>query len=106
MKKVLILMLLIAGSSNAAELKQGSFTCDAGGSYDSVKLSVKQHPTKYSKAILNWEGKDRIVHRESSTSGAVRYVGAVSNLLYIQTPHHSVLLDDSTKRVILSECMK
>ena len=106
MKQILITALLIPSISIAANLKSGVFTCEAGSSYDSVTLTVKMHPSKPNKAILNWEGRDRVVHREPTTTGAVKYVGAVSKLLYIQTPHHSVLLDDQSKQVILSECKK
>ena len=106
MKQILIVACLVPSLAFAANLKSGVFTCEAGSSYDSVKLSVQRHPTKPNKAILNWEGRDRVVHREPTTTGAVRYVGAVSKLLYIQTPHHSVLLDDHSKQVILSECKK
>ena len=106
MKQILVVAYLVPSLAFAANLKSGVFTCEAGSSYDSVKLSVRQHPTKPNKAILNWEGRDRIVHREQTTTGAVRYEGAVSKISYVQTPHHSVLLDSKTMKVILSECKK
>ena len=108
MKRLIILVALATPllAQAAANLKPGTFTCDGTSTYSKVQLKVSQHPTKPHKAILNWEGKDRIVHRESTESGAVRYEGAVSNLLYIQTPHHSVLLNSMTMKVILSNCVK
>ena len=108
MKLALVLVPLFVTSTAFAEaqLKQGTFTCNDTSSYKPVPLVVKAHPTKPNKAVLNWEGKDRILHREKTTTGAVRYAGAVSKLLYIQTPHHSILLDDAAKRVILSDCVK
>lgn len=107
MKFSIILAALLAPAIvQAANLKPGIFTCDGTSTYDKVQLKVSQHPTKPNKAILNWEGRDRIVHREPTASGAVRYEGAGSNLLYIQTPHHSVLLNHATMSVILSDCTK
>ena len=107
MKLPIILAVMLAPAfAYAADLKPGTFTCDGTSTYSKVQLRVSQHPTKPNKAILNWEGRDRIVHREPTQSGAVRYEGAGSNLLYIQTPHHSVLLNHSTMNVILSECVK
>lgn len=104
MKKLLIAALLVAGPSVAATLKQGTFVCE-NHKYESIPLVVKQHPTKSNKAILNWEGRDRIVHREPTVTGAVRYEGAVSKIAYVQAPHHSVLLDNNTMKVILSGCI-
>jgi len=99
-------MLAVAEPSVAASLKQGVFTCE-DSHYREILLTVTQHPTKPNKAILNWEGKDRIVHREPTTTGAVRYEGAVSQILYIQAPDHSLVLDSGpAKKVYLSWCKR
>ncbi len=107
MKTVTLIAFLVCASyAQAQPLRQGSFTCDIAKNYDQTTLKVKQHPTKPHKVILNWEGKDRILHNEPAESGALRYEGAVSNLVYIQTPKHSVLLDNNTMKPILVDCVK
>ena len=107
MKTILLLVVITLAAEAHAEtmLKQGVFKCE-DSNYNIVPLKVTQHPTKPNKAVLSWEGRDRIVHREKSVSGAVRYEGLGSKLLYIQTPHHSVLLDNNTMSVVLSECIR
>ena len=106
--KTILFYLLIALTAEARAdemLKQGVFRCE-DSNYDIVPLKVTQHPTKPNKAVISWEGRDRVLHRERSVSGAIRYEGFGSKLLYIQTPHHSVLLDNNSMNVILSECMR
>jgi hypothetical protein len=107
MKTILCMavIMLLSKAHASTPLKQGIFYCE-DSNYNVVTLKVSQHPTKVNKAMLNWEGRNRILHREESISGAVRYEGFGSKLLYIQTPHHSLLLDNSVMKVILSECIK
>ena len=105
-KSILTVALMIPLAAFSADaLKEGKFVCD-DKNYDKITLAVAQHPTKPNKITVNWEGRPRILHREKSITGAPRYEGAVSQIVYIQTPHHSVLLDNSTMKVILSECLK
>lgn len=107
MKKTILLLALLSTTAIAKPvqtLHQGQFSCEAYGSYERISMTVKQHPTKANKVIVNWEGRDRILHQEKTTTGALRYEGAGSKLVYIQTPSHSVLLDDTKKHVILSDC--
>ena len=106
--KTILFFLFIALTAEAQAdemLKQGVFSCE-DSNYNIVPLRVTQHPTKPNKAVISWEGRDRVLHREQSVSGAIRYEGLGSKLLYIQTPHHSVLLDNNTMNVVLSECMR
>ena len=107
MKTILLLVVLtLAAEAHAGEpLKQGVFNCE-DSNYRIVPLRVRQHPAKPNKVMLNWENRDRILHREDSISGAVRYEGLGSKLVYIQTPHHSVLLDNHTMKAILTECIR
>jgi hypothetical protein len=85
-------------------LTTGTLTCE-NSRYEKIVLSVKQHPTKANKAILNWEGKDRIVHIVPTKTAVVRYEGAVSNIIYIQVPQRSSLLDNNTHHPILTDCV-
>lgn len=103
-----ILMVASVATANAtpttlSQLKEGLFLCE-GKEENLVKLTVNRHPTKWNKIVINWEGRDRILHNEVSVSGALRYEGAISKLLYLQMPSHSVLLDNNTMRPILLEC--
>jgi len=106
MKKVLILAFFIGYAHAAQPLKQGVFTCDIAKNYNQTQLLVKQHPTKPHKVVINWEGRDRILHNEFTTSGALRYEGAVSKLVYIQTPKYSFVLDNTSMKPILTRCVK
>lgn len=107
MKRALLLAFLLGVSFSAASqpLKQGVFVCNIAKNYDQTQLIVKQHPTKSHKIIINWEGRDRILHNEPTLTGALRYEGAVSKLVYIQTPKHSVLLDNNTMKPVLTDCV-
>ena len=107
MRTILLLSaLLLSAEAHAGEpLKQGVFNCEDSNSRG-VPLRVTQHPAKANKVMLNWENRDRILHREDSISGAVRYEGLGSKLVYIQTPHHSVLLNSNTMKAILTECIR
>lgn len=103
---LLFAVLTLSVEAHAGEpLKQGVFNCE-DSNYRVVPLKVTQHPAKANKVMLNWENRDRILHREDSISGAVRYEGLGSKLVYIQTPHHSVLLDNHTMKAILTECIR
>ena len=109
MKRTLLAALLLtAFGANAAEpygpLDQGLFRCRSHSNHLAV-LHVKQHPTKPEKVILNWEGRDRILHFVPSVSGAVRYEGTVSKLLYVQVPEGSRLLDEEKMTPILTDCI-
>jgi hypothetical protein len=86
-------------------LKEGKFTCEVAKNYDKVTLKVKQHPTKPNKITLDWQGTLRILHYEPTETGALRYEGAVSKLVYIQTPKHSMLLNNSTMKPVLTDCV-
>lgn len=107
MKAILLLVVIVFATKAHADavLKQGVFNCE-DSNYNIVPLKITQHPTKPNKAVLSWEGRDRVLHRERSISGAVRFEGLGSKLLYIQTPHHSVLLDNNAMTVVLSECIQ
>ena len=103
---LLFAVLMLSAEAHAGEpLKQGVFNCE-DSHYRVVPLRVTQHPVKPNKVMLNWENRDRILHREDSISGSVRYEGLGSKLVYIQTPHHSVLLNSNTMKAILTECIR
>lgn len=103
MRKTLILCAFIALPAFAAQpLKTGKFVCE-DMFYKPTPLVV----TAYGEKIkINWEGRDRVLHAVTSVSGALRYEGAVSKLVYLQMPSHSVVLDDNTMKVVLHECNK
>ena len=88
---------------SAQPLKPGNFVCE-DKYYNDVTLPVRAHPDKPGKIILRYGGRDRILHNVPTKSGALRYEGAVSKLVYIQTPSHSVLLDDHNMRPLLTDC--
>jgi len=106
MKKIFITGLLMVATSLAiaAPLKEGVFRCRDSQNYLGV-LHVKQHPAKAEKIVVNWQGQDRILHFVPTTTGAVRYEGAVSKLLYIQIPAGSYLLDEGKMQPILTDCI-
>lgn len=99
------LCFISAAASAGATLKEGTFSCE-GKNYQPIALNVRAHPTKSNKIIINWEGRDRILHQEPTQSGAMRFEGAVSKLTYIQVPHHSVLLDSNMMTTIATECIR
>jgi len=98
---------LALSSVNAATpmsaLRQGTLSC-IDHNAKTVKMKIVRHPTKPHKVVINWAGRDRILHNRHSVSGALRYEGAISKLVYLQMPSHSVLLDNNTMRPILTEC--
>lgn len=110
MKRTLLAasLLLTAFGASAAEpygpLDVGTFHCRNHTNRLAV-LHVKQHPTKPEKAILNWEGRDRIVHRVEAKTTVLRYEGEVSKLVYIQHPKGAQVLDDAEKKPILLDCI-
>jgi hypothetical protein len=109
MKRTLLAgLLLTAFSAPAAQpygpLDIGTFHCRSHTNRLAV-LQVKQHPTKPEKAILNWEGRDRIVHRVNAKTTVLRYEGEVSKLLYIQIPTGSRLFDENKMEPILTDCI-
>jgi hypothetical protein len=104
-KLIISLLLFISLASAKAEqpLKVGRFTC-VDDRNEQVVLQVQQHPTKPSKILINFNGRDHVLHFEKSVSGALRYEGAISRIVYIQTPKLSFLLDDNLMRPILTDC--
>lgn len=71
-----------------------------------IALRIAQLPSEPSKITVDWKGRKRILQSEPTTTGALRYEGPGSNLVYIQVPDHSVLLDDKTMRPILTDCTR
>lgn len=103
MRKLLIVGALVALPAFAAQpLKTGAFVCE-DMFYKPAALQVTAYGDKVK---INWEGRDRVLHAVPSVSGALRYEGAVSKLVYLQMPAHSVVLDNSTHKVVLHECVK
>jgi hypothetical protein len=105
MKKLVMLGLILLAFPvyGAQKLKQGPFICE-NNRYEPVPITVSQHPGKAKKIVLKLSGKDRILHRVPTQTGALRYEGAISRLTYIQTPSHSVLLDGKSMKALLTDC--
>lgn len=106
MSKLLILLLVATNAYAVQPLKEGTFECETMYYGATARLVVKQHPVKPNKVMINWEGRDRILHYVPTESGALRYEGAVSKLVFIQTPSHSMVLDDNTMKPVLTYCKK
>jgi hypothetical protein len=103
MRKTLVLCAFIALPAFAAQpLKTGSFVCE-DMFYQPTPMQVSAYGEKIK---INWEGRDRILHSVPTATGALRYEGAISKLVYIQTAKHSVVLNDATMKVVLHECNK
>jgi hypothetical protein len=109
MKLPALLLLAVMSPAMAvpayAPVITGNFNC-RDKNYKAVKMEVKQHPDKPNKIMLNWAGKDRILHWVETDTGALRYEGAESKITYVQIPGHTVVLDDTTMRPILTDCVK
>ncbi len=103
MRKVLIIGAFLAVPAFAAQpLKTGAFVCE-----DMFFNPVRMQVTAYGEKVkINWEGKDRVLHAVPTTTGALRYEGAISKLVYLQTASHSVVLNNNTMKVVLHECNK
>lgn len=91
-------------SANAEQvLKEGKFTCrdSANGT---IALQIAQLPSGPDKIAVGWQGIKQILQTEPTTTGALRYQGADSKLVYIQVLDHSLLLNEKTMRPILTDC--
>jgi hypothetical protein len=97
------LLYLPTAFGQPATLRQGEYLCEDGDLRPTV-LRVIRHPVKPDKLILNWAGRDRILHAVPTQTGALRYEGAISRLVYLQIPSKSLLLDNHSMQPVLNEC--
>lgn len=101
---LLWLACMTVAQARALPLRLGEFRCE-DGNHKLVVLSVRPYPGKPEKLILNWTGRDRILHAVSTQTGAIRYEGSTSKLVYLQIPSKSLLLDNRLMRGVLNECV-
>lgn len=84
-------------------LREGRYICE-NSALEPVSLTVKQHSSKPHKLVIAWAEHKHILHNEPTTTGALRYEGAISQLVYLQVPSKSVVLDNKSMRPILNDC--
>ncbi len=101
---LLSLVCVTVAQARVSQPRFGEFRCE-DENRKLVVLRVKQHPEKLEKLILNWTGRDRILHAVPTQTGAIRYEGAISQLVYLQIPRKSLLLDNQSMRAVLNECV-
>lgn len=107
MKYLLILLfpLTCLAAPTYGPLVEGTFNCK-NEDYEDVTLTVFHHPAVKNKILIKWDVYSFTLHHIQSISGARRYEGSKSKVVYIQIPTHSVVLNDHSEQPLLLDCIK
>ncbi len=80
-------------------LSSGRYHCDAGQSVDVFRSTEDRN-----RINVGWHGELVALARNPSASGLPRYESASSELVWIDLPWKSVLLDDRKGKPLASDC--
>lgn len=85
------------GDPGGATKKQ--YRCELG-----KKITVFHMPNEQDSITLQWNNKNYVLTRETTTTGAHRFEDKKAGLVWINIPAKSILLDSKRGRQLANEC--